>query len=193
MIAPGGEDSKLSYLLRYLLVTSRAFHSMRDRGSHVCEAACTLAGELLSPDRAARPLPPETGGSFCEATIQALGQARNFVNSAFQAASSHHVRVQRRHQDLLCRQLRCVLPCQMCRRRSCLERRRSQRSSGLQAMRTARCSASWAASASIRNCCRSWVGSMRSHGARLVYIGTNYLTNYLTDYLTNQLYESNII
>ena len=69
-------DSAFSTLLRYLLVTARSFHGMRDRGGHRCGGACGLAGDLLLPERAARPLHPETGGAFPEATVQALGQVR---------------------------------------------------------------------------------------------------------------------
>lgn len=73
--AVGGFDSDFTTLLRYLLVTSRSFHAMRDRGAHTCSTACTLAKDLLLPDRAARPLHPEIGGTFPEATVQALTQA----------------------------------------------------------------------------------------------------------------------
>lgn len=84
MISPvlraGGHDSNFTTLLRYLLVTARSFHGMRDRGGHACGAACALASELLLPERSARPLAPETSATFPEATVQALGQVRVIVN-----------------------------------------------------------------------------------------------------------------
>jgi len=75
-VPAGGFDSDFSNLLRYLAVTSRSFHAMRDRGGHRCGGACALASQLLLPERAARPLPPDTSGTFPEATVQALSQVR---------------------------------------------------------------------------------------------------------------------